>query len=80
MNTNVKVIGLTRLGIKPKSTALEADVLTTRLSELLMPAMPTSLHLSSLLKPKIKKLTQSCDVMGALVSFYKSNPASAQYC
>ena len=30
MNTNVKVIGLTRLGIKPKSTVPEADALTTR--------------------------------------------------
>ena len=30
MNTNFKVIGLTRLGIKPKFTALEADALTTR--------------------------------------------------
>ena len=35
MNTNFKVIGLTRLGIKPKSTAPEADVYTTRPSELL---------------------------------------------
>ena len=35
MNTNFKVIGLTRLGIKPKSTApTEADALTTRPSEL----------------------------------------------
>ena len=34
MNTNVKVIGLTRLGIKPESTAPEADALTTRPSEL----------------------------------------------
>ena len=33
MNTNFKVIGLTQLGIKPKSSALEADALTTRLSE-----------------------------------------------
>ena len=33
--TNFKVIGLTRLGIKPKSTAPEADALTTRPSELL---------------------------------------------
>ena len=32
MNTNFKVIGLTGLGIKPKSTAHEADALTTRLS------------------------------------------------
>ena len=30
MNTNFKVIGLTRLGIKPKSTAPTADALTTR--------------------------------------------------
>ena len=35
MDTNFKVIGLTRLGIKPKSTAPEADALTTRPSELL---------------------------------------------
>ena len=34
MNTNFIVIGLTRPGIKPKSTAPEADVLTTRPSEL----------------------------------------------
>ena len=30
MNTNFKVIGLTRLGIKPESTAPEPDTLTTR--------------------------------------------------
>ena len=35
MNINVKDIGLTRLGIKPKSTAPEADALTTRPSKLL---------------------------------------------
>ena len=35
MNTNFKVIGLTGLGIKPKSTAPEADALTTLPSELL---------------------------------------------
>ena len=35
MNTSFKVIGLTRLGIKPKSTAPEADAHTTRPSELL---------------------------------------------
>ena len=34
MNTNFKVIGLTRLGTKPESTALEADALTTRPSDL----------------------------------------------
>ena len=33
MNTNFEVIGLTRLRIKPKSTAPEADALTTRPSE-----------------------------------------------
>ena len=36
MNTNFKVTGLIRLGIKPKSTAFEADALTTRPSELLI--------------------------------------------
>ena len=35
VNTNLKVIGLARLGIKSKSTAPEADALTTRPSELL---------------------------------------------
>ena len=35
MSSNFKVIGLTRLGIKPKSTAPEANALTTRPSELL---------------------------------------------
>ena len=35
VNSNFKVIGLTRLGIKPESTAHEADALTTRPSELL---------------------------------------------
>ena len=35
MNTSFKVIGLTRLGIKPKSTAPEADACTTRPAELL---------------------------------------------
>ena len=35
MNTNFKVIGLTQLGIKPESTAPEADALTTQPSELL---------------------------------------------
>ena len=35
MNTNFEVIGLTRLGIKPKSTAAEADALTTWPFELL---------------------------------------------
>ena len=34
VNINLKVIGLTRLGIKPESTASEADTLTTRPSEL----------------------------------------------
>ena len=34
MNINFKVIGLTRLGIKPESTAPEVDALTTRPSEL----------------------------------------------
>ena len=35
MNTNFKVIGLTRLKIKPASTAPEADALCTRTFELL---------------------------------------------
>ena len=34
MKINFKVIGLTRLGIKPESTAPEADAVTTRSSEL----------------------------------------------
>ena len=46
MNTKFEFIGLTRLGIKPKSTAPKVDTLATRLSELLMPVMPTNLHLT----------------------------------
>ena len=34
-STDTRVIGLTRLGIKPKSTAPEVDALTIRPSELL---------------------------------------------
>ena len=34
VNSNFKVIGLIRLGIKTQSTALETDALTTRPSEL----------------------------------------------
>ena len=34
VNSNFKVIRLTRLGIRPESTAPEADALTTRPSEL----------------------------------------------
>ena len=34
MNANFIVVGLNLLGIKPKSTALEADALTSRPSEL----------------------------------------------
>ena len=77
MNTKFKVIGLTRLEIKPKSTATKADARTTRPPELFMPAVPTSLHLSSLLKTK--KQTHLCNVMGAIAFSYKPNPAAAQY-
>ena len=35
MNTNLKVIGLTRLEIKPESTTAKADALSTRFVELL---------------------------------------------
>ena len=79
MNANFKVIGLTRLVIKLKSTATEADDLSTRAFELLMPAMPTSLHLSSLLETKTKKQTHLCNVMGEIAFSYKPNPAAAQY-
>ena len=77
MNTKFKVIGLTRLEIKPKSTATKADARTTRPPELFMPAVPTSLHLSSLLKTK--KQTHLCNVMGAIAFSYEPNPAAAQY-
>ena len=40
MNTNVKAIDLTRLGIKPESIAPEADALTTRPFEQLNPREP----------------------------------------
>ena len=42
VNTNFKVIGLTRLGIKPTSTAPEADALTTWPSELCHIPIPLS--------------------------------------
>ena len=48
MNTNFKVIGLTRLGIKPKSTASKADALSSRPSELLL-AVALSFQKSSVL-------------------------------
>ena len=64
VNTKFKVIGLTRLVIKPKSTAPEADALTIRSTKLLMPAMPISLHLGSLLDTNTKKQTHLCNVMG----------------
>ena len=38
MNTNFEVISLTQLVVKLKSTAYEADALTTRPSELLFSA------------------------------------------
>ena len=79
MNTNFKVIGLTQLGIKPKAAVTVAYALTSRPPELLMSAMPTSLHLRSLLKPKTKKQTHLCNVMGAIAFAYKPNPAAAQY-
>ena len=79
MNTSFKVIGLTRIRIKPKSTAPKADARTTRPSELLMPAMSTGLHLSSLLEAKTKKQTHLCNVMGAIAFSYKPNPDAAQY-
>ena len=79
MNTNFKVIGLTQLGIKRKAAVTVAYALTSRPPELLMPAMPTSLHLTSLLKPKTKKQTHLCNVMGAIAFAYKPNPAAAQY-
>ena len=37
MNTNFKVIGSTRLGIEPMSTASEADAITTQPFELISP-------------------------------------------
>ena len=49
MNTNFKVIGLTRLGIKLKSTAPEADARTNRPSELSITEM-------TVLQPQLKNL------------------------
>ena len=59
VNINFKVIGLTRLGIKPKSTAVEMDTLTTWPSELLN-ALKTSLHpLKVLQKCRVRKASNS---------------------
>ena len=52
MNTNFKDIGLTRLGIKPESTAPKEDALTTRQSEL------SNFKQISLLT--VKKFQESC--------------------
>ena len=71
MNTKFKVIGLTRLEIKPKSTATKADARTTRPPELFMPAVPTSLHLSSLLKTK-----KQCDGCNCFLLQTKSSRGS----
>ena len=44
MNTNFKVIGLTRLAIKPESAAPETDALTIWPSELLKHKAKLDLH------------------------------------
>ena len=50
VKTNFKVIGLAQLGIKSKSTAPEADVLTTRTYELLhLPKVSQILELQKLM-------------------------------
>ena len=49
VNTNFKVIGLTRLVIKPKSTAPKMDAFTTRPSELFTPES------KQLIETKIRK-------------------------
>ena len=50
MNANVKVIGLTRLGIKPESTAQETDSLYLSATELVSSTdiNPWSNHLAEL--------------------------------
>ena len=50
MNTNFQVIGLTRLGIKPESTAQETDALTTRPSELYFFAFAKKNHFFCLVR------------------------------
>ena len=59
-----KVIGLTRLEIKPKSTVPEADALTTRPSELLnsrtiLPVFPYTRFLNTSRKCVKKALTKN---------------------
>ena len=46
MNTKFKVIGLTRLGIKPEFTAPEADAFNSWPSELFLPSCYAKLHAS----------------------------------
>ena len=53
MDTKFKVIGMTRLGIKPESTIPEADALTTRLSKLL------NFHLNALKKTRYVGIIQA---------------------
>ena len=56
VNTYFKVIGLTQLGIKSKSTAPEADALTTRPSELLNKNQKNEVKTSKLAKLREDKL------------------------
>ena len=55
MNTNFNVIGLTRLGIKPESSAPEADALTTPPYELLIYSTIIFIILRMFTNPEIKK-------------------------
>ena len=73
MNTNFKVIGLTRLGIKPESTAQETDALylghlsalTFRPSECSIPLG----HLSA--RAFLSHLTLEADRLGSILSRVK---------
>ena len=60
MNANFKVIGLTGLRIKLKSTATEADALTTRPSELFRFSIEQLLKTKwSWLRPRINLLPEA---------------------
>ena len=59
MNTNFKVLGLTRLGIKPESTAPEADTLISRPFELCKPLI------SDLLMHMILTITKCKSLLGS---------------
>ena len=66
VNTNFKVIGLTRLGIKPESAAPEANALTTRPFELCLNDLILSTTALKITKFYVSKATHSILLSGVV--------------